>query len=378
MVAADPSSSWTNIPRPVAATSCHDVYTSTTHLPPQLISNQIIKHTYSKMSEGTIPYNVPGIPTPCSTWYRTVGDISDPSKTPLVLLHGGPGACHEYLLPFTDLSVPLIFYDQVGNGRSTHFREKKGDTAFWQPPMFLAELDNLLAHFGLDEASGRRVDILGQSWGGMLGALWATEKPRPHLRKLILCNSTAESALWTKGVDMAITELPQEAQDAVAEARRTREWETPGMVAAGGMFIEKFMSTSRPCPPKEVMPAFAWIQMDNSAHSTMYVAENMLLLLQGSSRNTRLLILIRYGPSLVSNTGTLENFNVTADLHKIKAKTLLLTGKAEGPTALGSKPFADHIENCEWITIDDAGHFSHVDQREKTMKIVQDFLDRDD
>ncbi|CAJ2502626.1 Uu.00g100200.m01.CDS01 [Anthostomella pinea] len=115
--------------------------------------------------EGSAEFHVPSLSEPCKTWYKVMGDIQS-STTPLIILHGGPGACHEYLLPLTDLapSVSLIFYDQIGNGRSTHLPDKAGDEAFWSVGargLFKDELDNLLSHLGLQE---RPIDIYGHSW----------------------------------------------------------------------------------------------------------------------------------------------------------------------------------------------------------------------
>ena len=42
--------------------------------------------------------------------------------------------------------IPVIMYDQLGCGNSTHLPEKMGDGDFWTPDLFLAELDNLLSH----------------------------------------------------------------------------------------------------------------------------------------------------------------------------------------------------------------------------------------
>ena len=58
----------------------------------------------------------------------------------------------------------VVHYDQLGNGRSTHLRDKGAD--FWTPRLFLDELGNLLRHLGIAEA----YQVIGQSWGGMLAA----------------------------------------------------------------------------------------------------------------------------------------------------------------------------------------------------------------
>jgi pimeloyl-ACP methyl ester carboxylesterase len=107
------------------------------------------------------------------------------------VLHGGPGACHEYLLPLTDLSSsrPLIFYDQIGNGKSTHLPDKAGDEAFWSVTLFQNELNNLISHLGLKD---RPIDVFGHSWGGMLAAVWAaTPSSSANLRRLVIANSLA-------------------------------------------------------------------------------------------------------------------------------------------------------------------------------------------
>src|SRR5262245_50083565 len=65
------------------------------------------------MAEETGYIDVPG----GKVWWMRVG--SGP-KTPLLMLHGGPGAGHNYLLPLKALADerPVIFYDQLGCGRS--------------------------------------------------------------------------------------------------------------------------------------------------------------------------------------------------------------------------------------------------------------------
>ena len=66
-------------------------------------------------TEGTIPY------AGGETWYRVVGEGEDPGKLPLLCLHGGPGAPHDYLEPLEKLAATgrrVVFYDQIGCGRS--------------------------------------------------------------------------------------------------------------------------------------------------------------------------------------------------------------------------------------------------------------------
>jgi L-proline amide hydrolase len=106
-------------------------------------------------------------------WYRVTGDLTSP-RAPLVVVHGGPGCTHDYVDSFKDLARDgraVIHYDQIGNGRSTHLPDR--GAAFRTVDLFLAELDNLLAHLGI----AGRYHLLGQSWGGMLGAEHAVRRP---------------------------------------------------------------------------------------------------------------------------------------------------------------------------------------------------------
>src|ERR1019366_8825436 len=125
------------------------------------------------------------------TWYRVTGDLSSP-KVPLVVAHGGPGCTHDYLLALAELAKDgraVVHYDQLGGGRSTHLADRGAD--FWTVDLFLDELENLLTNLGIND----RYHLLGQSWGGMLGAEHGIRQP-PGLRALALSNSPASMDLW--------------------------------------------------------------------------------------------------------------------------------------------------------------------------------------
>ena len=104
------------------------------------------------------------------TWYKVLGDLKS-SVRPLVLLHGGPGIPHIGLIRHDELyrsfSIPVVWYDQIGCGQSTHLAHKPQE--FWTFELFMDELENLLNHLGIAGS----FDVLGHSWGGILAAQWA-------------------------------------------------------------------------------------------------------------------------------------------------------------------------------------------------------------
>ncbi len=113
------------------------------------------------MSETTDARAVRGV----TLFERRVG-----SGPPTVVLHGGPGAHHDYLLPGFDLLATgrtLIYYDQRGGGRSAVSREVP---VGWRE--HVEDLEALRIVWGIE-----RLSLAGYSWGGLLALLYALEHP---------------------------------------------------------------------------------------------------------------------------------------------------------------------------------------------------------
>jgi L-proline amide hydrolase len=217
--------------------------------------------------EGLVPFNVPAANKPCHTWYRIIGDLSS-SSTPLVTLHGGPGACHEYLLPLRDLNVehciPIIFYDQIGNGHSTRLREKDGDEGFWTEELFRAELDNLIDHLDL---RFRGFDILGQSWGGMLASKYAALHPE-GLRKLVLADTCASVKLLLQGTNVLRAQLPNDVKEVLDKCEKEGNIESEEYEQACVVFYKRHLCRLDPWP-KEVEAALGHLKEDPTVYKTM-------------------------------------------------------------------------------------------------------------
>ncbi len=92
------------------------------------------------------------------------------SGPPTVVLHGGPGAHHDYLLPGFDALAKgreLIYYDQRGGGQSPVSRDTP---VGWREQV--ADLEELRQQWGMEQLT-----LAGYSWGGLLALLYATEHP---------------------------------------------------------------------------------------------------------------------------------------------------------------------------------------------------------
>ncbi|KAI0199168.1 proline-specific peptidase [Astrocystis sublimbata] len=274
--------------------------------------------------EGLAPFTVSGLSSPCSTWYKVIGDISSSS---------------------------------IGNGRSTHLPEKNGDEAFWTPDLFIAELDNLIAYLGLAD---RPIDVYGHSWGGMLVAQWAarpttsattTGNANRNLRKLVIASSLASMDAWRIGITKLRKQLPEDVQEVLDKAEETLDFESPEYEVATEVFYKRHLSLSRPWPAKEVQAALDWFAKDATTYGTMY------------------------GPSELYISGSLRNWTCIPELKGIKAPTLLINGAQDEAQDEAMQPFFDHIPKAKWITLDEAAHFTHVDQRERHMQHLKAFLE---
>jgi proline iminopeptidase len=131
--------------------------------------------------------------------------------TPVVVLHGGPGAHHDYLLPQYDLLArgrTLLYYDQRGGGRSPLPRDVP---AGWRE--HVADLEALRSHWHLE-----RVTLLGYSWGGLLAVLYALAHPERVARLALVCPAPI-TARWRDQFQATFT--ARMAEPAVRAARAT-------------------------------------------------------------------------------------------------------------------------------------------------------------
>src|SRR3954468_10163408 len=209
------------------------------------------------MSEGTVPFG------DGETWYRVEGELTGGSP-PLVTLHGGPGATHDYLLALTDLAADgraVVHYDQIGNGRSTHFPERGAD--FWTVDLFVRELHNLVDSLGIRE----RHHVLGQSWGGFLAQEYALTQP-DGVRSLVLADTAASFPDFVAEANRLRAQLPPEVEATLRRHEEAGTTDDPEYEEACQVFYRRHVCRLDPWPD-EVTESFAWIERDPTVYHTM-------------------------------------------------------------------------------------------------------------
>jgi len=299
--------------------------------------------------EGTVAFPFAG--EDAATWYRVTGELrpgDSAAPAPLVVLHGGPGATHDYLLSLADLadSRAVVHYDQLGNGRSTHYPDRGAD--FWTVDLFVRELHNLVVALGIAD----RHHVLGQSWGGFLGQEYALTHP-PGLRALVLADTAASFPDFVAEANRLRALLPPEVEGTL---RRHEEAETTGdpeYEAACLVFYGRHLCRLDPWPA-EVVEAFAWIERDPTVYHTMN------------------------GPSEFHVIGSIRDWQAKDRLGKIDVPTLLVSGRHDEATPALQETLRDGIRGSEWVCFEDSSHTPHVEERERYMQVVGDWLARHD
>ena len=282
------------------------------------------------------------------TWYRVTGDLKA-KKPPLVILHGGPGASHDYtdrMKLIANQGRAVIHYDQLGCGKSTHLPDKGVD--FWTVQLFLDELNSLLDHLGIRGA----YHVLGQSWGGMLGAEQAGTQPK-GLKSLTISDSPASMELWVQEANKLRDALPADVQKTLLEHEAAGTTTSKEYTTAMMVFYARHVCRVQPMPD-EVVRSFAQIEADPTVYFTMN------------------------GPSEFHVIGSLKHWSIIDRLHKVEVPTLLISGKYDEATPATVQPYKDNIKGARWQIFENSSHMPHVEETELYRKSVGAFLDQND
>ncbi|RWA12206.1 hypothetical protein EKO27_g2919 [Xylaria grammica] len=298
-------------------------------------------------TEGEISVDIPEAGKPCKTWYQIVGDLNGAKESPIVALHGGPGSGHDSMLALIELyekwGLPIIFYDQIGSGRSTHLREKKGDEQFWTFDLFIRELDNLIDHLNLRE---KGFHIIGQSFGGMLAGAYASRQP-VGLKKIVLSSAPASMPLYKEACKKRLAELSPDVRE-ILESTEV-DHSSQEFKDAAEVFMKTFVIRLDPVPDP-VQRAWKNIKENPSAYSTMQ------------------------GDSEFDTVGSMKDWEGWKDADRIQAETLLLNGGYDEVMDFVVEPWFKMIKKVKWVTLQKASHTPMWEDTPRYMQLCGDFL----
>lgn len=279
------------------------------------------------------------------TWYRVTGTL-DPhaDHAPVVILHGGPGAAHNYCLAMSGLAGDgraVVHYDQLGCGNSTHLPD--ADPAFWTVALFIAELRNLLDSLGIS-----RFHLLGQSWGGMLGPEVVLADASGIL-SLSICDSPASMSLWLAAAGELRAQLPPEVAETLTRHEEAGTTDSTEYHQAMDEFYARHVCRVQPLP-QEVTDSFNQIDAEPTVYHTMN------------------------GPSEFHVIGTLKDWSVVDRLGGVNVPTLVVAGHYDEAMPITWQPFLERIPDVRSHVFAQSSHMPHVEEPAEFTRVVGAFL----
>lgn len=284
------------------------------------------------------------------TWVQiTTPETPQPGALPLFVLHGGPGMAHNYVANIASLADEtgrvVIHYDQLGCGNSTHLPDAPAD--FWTPQLFVDEFHTVRQTLGIDQ-----YHVLGQSWGGMLGAEIAVRVPA-GLASLSICNSPASMQLWVEGAAELRAQLPPHVQAALQRHEADGTVTDPEYLAATREFYRRHVCRVEPVPQD-----FVDTEAQMEAEPTVYHTMN--------------------GPNEFHVLGTLRNWSIIDRLPSITAPALVIAGEFDEATPATWQPYLDHIPDSRGHVFPDTSHCTHLEKPEEFRAVIAEFLQEHD
>lgn len=292
-----------------------------------------------RIKEGKIPFK--GF----ETYYR----ITNPEgkKTPLILLHGGPGSTHNYFETLDALAEKddrlLVMYDQIGCGESMI----SGHPELFTAEVWLEELDAIRNHLNLDEAH-----ILGQSWGGMMAIWYAIEKKPTGVKSYILSSTLSSAKLWKEEQYRRIKYMPKEMQKAIYKAVETDDYSSKEYKEA----LAEFMV--RHCADEVTADSPECLRRPKVAGTESYI--------------------VGWGHNEFSPTGTLSGYEFTERLYEITTPCLITNGQRDLCSPFIAKTMYDNLPNAEWELFAYSRHMPFVEENEKYINVLQEWLNKND
>ena len=290
--------------------------------------------------------SMPSVRPPDSSGFTTTTTVplywaryGAPSTPSLLVLHGGPGADYEYLLPqMLELadSYQLVFYDQRGGGRSR--------TDDRTPITWRTHVEDLAAL--VDEQGINPLSIVGYSWGALLAMLFAIEAARdarlPGPGRLVLIDPAPVTRSYRIAFESEFARR-QSAADVVALRDE---------LAASGL--------------RERDP-------DAYRHRTFELSVAGYFAVPSAAKDlTPFRVVGRVQQSVWDSLGDFDLLQPGA-LDSVSVPALVLHGSAD-PIPLASSEAAAAALRAKLIVIPGAGHVPYVEQPDQLFAAIREFL----
>lgn len=262
---------------------------------------------------------------------------------PIIMIHGGPGLSHDYLLPqMAKLAETyfVIFYDQRGCGLSTG--ELNAESI--QIGTFIEDLEAIRRYFGYE-----KITILGHSWGAFLAMNYAIAYPK-FVHKLILLNSLPPSS----------DEFSLFKQE---WARRMAPYQNE---IKGIMETPEFVKGEESTTQKYYQTIFGRYFYDPEKVKLLNLQMKPSAFLNGSK------VYEIFSQNLLA-----KPFNLHDQIKQLDINTLIIHGDSDPVPPCTAQKLHESIRGSEYHLIKNCGHFPYVETPDELFLHLNNFL-RDD
>jgi proline iminopeptidase len=280
-------------------------------------------------------------------YYKTLG-----SGPPLLVVHGGPGASHDYFLPYL---LPLarrhrvVFVDERGSGRS----QKLEDTRLYTVDNMADDVEAVRRALNLG-----KIALLGHSYGGVVAQAYAL-KYQSHLSRLLLCSTFSS----TKALNEVFVQMKEKMAPELRE--RIEKMEKEGLFGHGKEY-EKGRYTNDYMIAAWGEGYFPYLyQRRRDPNFDPIASGNMSWDLYREMWGS-------HGEFVID--GNLASAEYTDRLSEIRVPTLITAGDHDESDPSLSRTMQERIPGSRLVVFPESGHMTFVDQPSLFVKTVEEFL----
>jgi len=287
------------------------------------------------------------ITTPKGTFHVWTKRIGNNPTVKVLLLHGGPGATHEYMEAFDSYfpagGIEYYYYDQLG---STYSDQPK-EPSLWEILRFVDEVEQVRRALGLTRDN---FYLLGHSWGGILAMEYALKYPQ-NLKGLIISNMMSSIPAYNAYAKNVL--MPAMDQRALAEIKAleaAKKFDDPRYMA---LLMPNFYTQHL-----LRMPADQWPEPVNRGFA--HINNDVYIPMQG--------------PSELGASGKLEKWDRSGDLSKITVPTLVIGARYDTMDPAHMQMMSKTIPHARYLYCPNGSHLAMYDDQQTYMTGVVQFI----
>lgn len=267
------------------------------------------------------------------------------SGEPILVLHGGPGISHDYLVPhFQTLAknYEIIFYDQRACGKT----EFPSDTTSINIDTYVDDLEAIRNHLKIE-----RLNLLGHSWGALLALKYGIKHPE-NLSKLMLVSPAPSNSDY---FDKTFANMQQKRSDEDTK------------VLIQTMMSKEFENRQEEAFRKVILLGDKTNLADQSEIEELYKP----MTFDAEAANSLLIV-----SSLLERT--FFNFDITNEgLDKITCPTIIIIGDLDNVPFSSNQAIQDNMQDCQLKVIKKCGHYPFFESPKEFNYTINDFLNPD-